>query len=166
MGSAANVLGLLVENFRRHLIAPQFVKEGQHLFQKAHLLGGFPVQRQLWGRFQQGPLKGQQLAAVVQRHIRNAAGDAQHPLSQAAEAQYLRVAAGGVAAGPAHIHLRLVGSVLRHQQDLAAGFPQLCHPPQHFVRFSRFGPADQDRQHSLLPQISVFLILPQSCRQK
>ena len=34
------------------------------------------------------------------------------------------MAAGGIAAGPAQIHLCLVGGVLRHQQDLTAAVSQ------------------------------------------
>ena len=157
MGSPSDVLRLLIKDLRCHLIAPQLVKQGQHLFQKAHLLGRLPIHRQLRGRFQQRPLQSQQLAAVIQRHIGNSTCDAQHPLAETPEAQYLCMAAGRVAAGAADIHFRLMGGVFRHQQDLAATFPQLRHPPQHLIRFSRFGTADQNRQHSILPQSILFL---------
>ena len=152
VGGAVYVLRLLVQDLRGHLVASQFVEQRQHLFQKAHLLRGLPVYGHLGGRFQQRPLERQQLAAVVQRHVRDAAGDAQHPLAQPPKTQHLGMTAGGIAAGAAHVHLRLMGGMLRHQQDLLAALPQFRHPPQHGIRFSRFGTADQDRQHSDLPQ--------------
>ena len=76
VGGTVYVLRLLVQDLRGHLVASQFVEQRQHLFQKAHLLRGLPIHGHLRGRFQQRPLEGQQLAAVVQRHIRDAAGDA------------------------------------------------------------------------------------------
>ena len=92
-------------------------------------------------------MQRQQLAAGVQRHLCHSTGDGEHPLPQPPEAEDLRVTAGGIAAYPAQIHLRLVGGVLRHQQDLPAGIPQFSDPAEHLFRFSRFGPAHQDRQH-------------------
>ena len=156
VGGAVYVLRLLVQDLRGHLVASQFVEQRQHLFQKAHLLRGLPIHGHLGGRFQQRPLEGQQLAAVIQRHVRDAAGDAQHPLAQPPKTQHLGMTAGGIAAGAAHVHLRLMGGVLRHQQDLLAALSKLRHPPQHGIRFSRFGTADQDRQHSDLPQFVFF----------
>ena len=57
------------------------------------------------------------------------------------------MAAGGIPAEAAQVHLRLVGGMLRHQQDLLAGIPQFPDLAEHLFRFSRFGPAHQDRQH-------------------
>ena len=124
-GGAFDGLGGAVEGLRRHLIAAQLVKEVQELLQKGGLLGGTAVDRQLRGHFCQGLLKGQQLAAGVQSDVRTAAGDGEDPVRQAAKAQNFRVAAGGGAADAAEVHLRQVGGVLRHQQDLAAGIPQV-----------------------------------------
>ena len=45
-------------------------------------------------------------------------------LAQPPKAQHLGMTAGGIAAGAAHVHLRLVGGMLRHQQDLLGCSPQ------------------------------------------
>ena len=71
------------------------------------------------------PVSADKLAAAVQRHLGRAAGDAQDPVPQPPKAQHLGMAAGGGAAGPAQVHLRLVGGVLRHQKNLLAPVPQL-----------------------------------------
>ena len=139
--------GLALQQLRGHVVAPQLVEEVQQLLEKGRLLGGAAVDLQLRCHLSQGLLQCQELAAGVQRHLGGAAGDRQHPVAQTAEAEDLRVAAGGVSAEAAQVHLRLVGGVLRHQQDLPAGIPQLLNPAEHLLRFSRFGPAHQDRQH-------------------
>ena len=125
MGGALDVLRLGAENLRRHLIAMQFIEQIQHLLQKRGLLGRAAVHLQHGRHLGQRLLQRQQLAAAVQRHLGEPAGDAQHPVTQAAEAQHLRVAAGGRTADAAEVHLRLVRGVLRHQQDLPAVVSQL-----------------------------------------
>jgi len=113
----------------------------QQLLEKGGLLGGTAVNRQLRSRLQQGLLQRQQLAACVQRHLGRAAGDGQHPLAQPAEAQHLRVAAGRGAAGPAQVHLRLVGGVLRHQENLVPAAGMGGDAAQHRRGFAGLGPA-------------------------
>ena len=115
MGGSLDILGLVVEDAGRHLIAAQLVKQVQKLLQKGRFLGGAAVHGQLGGYFPQGLLHGQQPAAGIQRHLGNAAGNGQDPVAEAAEAQNLRVAAGSGAAGTAQVDLRLVGGMLRHQ---------------------------------------------------
>ena len=139
--------GLGVQQLRGHIVAAQLVEEVQQLLEERRLPGGTAVDLQQRRRLHQGLLQRQQLAAGVQRHLGGAADGRQHPVAQAAEAQHLRVAAGGVPAEAAQVHLRLVGGVLRHQQDLPAIVSQLRDAAEHLFRFSRFGPAHQDRQH-------------------
>ena len=139
--------GLALQQRRGHAVAAQLVKEVQQLLQKRRLLGGAAVDLQQRSHLPQGLLQRQQLAAGVQRHLGGAAGQGQHPVTQTAEAEDLRMAAGGIPAEAAQVHLRLVGGMLRHQQDLLAGIPQFPDLAEHLFRFSRFGPAHQDRQH-------------------
>ena len=115
--------GLAVQQLRGHVVAAQLVEEVQQLLEEGRLPGGAAVDLQQRRHLHQGLLQGQQLAAGVQRHLGGAAGEGQHPVAQAAEAEDLRMAAGGVPAEAAQVHLRLVGGVLRHQQDLPAGSP-------------------------------------------
>ena len=124
-GGPGHLPGFLVQGPGRHVIATQLVKEVQELAQKGGLPGGSSVHRQAWSHLQKRLLQRQQLAAAVQRHLGRAAGDAQDPVPQPPKAQHLGMAAGGGAAGPAQVHLRLVGGVLRHQKNLLAPVPQL-----------------------------------------
>ena len=108
-----------------------------------HLADGFP--------HQQSP------ADLIQRALRQAAAFPEDLFRQAGEAEQgdiLLLLPGKEGTDPA---LHLKGGVLRHQQDLLAALSKLRHPPQHGIRFSRFGTADQDRQHSDLPQFVFFL---------
>ena len=146
-GAALHLPGLGVQGGGIHLIAAQLIEQVQQLLQKGGLPGGAAVDPQLRRHLAQSLLQRQQLAAGVQRHL-GAAGDGEHPLAQTAEAEDLGVAAGGIAAEAAQVHLRLVGGVLRHQQDLAAPVPLGADTLQDPVRFSRFGPAHENGQHS------------------
>ena len=123
MGGPGDGLGLLVEGFGGDLVAPQLVEEVQKLAEKGGLPGGAAVNRQLRQDLQQGFFQGEELAPGVQGYLGRAAGDGEDPVREAAEAQDLGKAAGGIAAGPAQVHLRLVGGVLGHQENLvpAAG---------------------------------------------
>ncbi|CDC67993.1 unknown [Oscillibacter sp. CAG:155] len=113
-----------VQHLGGDFITVQLVDQIQQLLQKGRLLRGATVYRQHGRDLREGLLQRQQLSPCIQRHLGRPAGNSQHPVPQPPEAEHFRVAAGGVPADPAQIHLRLVGGVLRHQQDLAAVVPQ------------------------------------------
>ena len=130
-GRAVHIRHLRHQLLRRHPVGIQLIGQRHQLPQKRRPLRGPCEHRQPPADLLQRPPHGQQLAAFVQRHIRQAAGLGQHPGSQVPEAQYLRVAAGRGAADAAEIQLRLVGGVLRHQQNLRALPPLLLQRLQH-----------------------------------
>ena len=136
-----NGLGLLVKGLGRDLVAPQLVKEGQELAEEGGLPGGAAVNRQLRENLQQGFFQGEELAPGVQGHLGRAAGDGEDPVREAAEAQYLGVAAGGVAAGAAKVHLRLVRGVFGHQENLVPSAGAGGDAAKHRRGFAGFGPA-------------------------
>ena len=138
---AVHVGYLLHQRRRRHPVGVQLIRQRHQLPQKRRTLGGTGKHRQPSADLLQRPPHGQQLAAVVQRHIRQAAGLGQHPGGQIPKAQHLRVTAGRGAADAAEIQLRLVGGVLRHQQDLRALLPLLLQRLQHQPALSGSGPS-------------------------
>ena len=121
----------LPQLLRLHPVGLQLVKQRYQLPQKGGLPGGPGIHRQLGQHLLEGQLHHEELPAGVQRAVGKAAGEGKDPVGQQAEAQHLTVAGGGGPAGPAEIHLRLVGGVLRHQQQLEALVPQPPDLPQH-----------------------------------
>ena len=119
----------------------------QELAEKGGLPGGAAVHRQLRQDLQQGLLQGEELPPGVQGHLGPAAGDGQHPVREAAEAEDLGKAAGGVPAGGAQVHLRLVGGVLRHQENLVPAAGVGSDAVQHRLGFAGVRPAGQQGQH-------------------
>ena len=93
----------------------------------------------------------QQLSSFIQRYVRQPTCPLQHAPGQPPKAEHLTVLAGVIAADPAKIQLRLMGGVLRHQQDLAAAVSQSADLPENIVGFSRFGAACQNGQHRVFP---------------
>ena len=89
----------------------------------------------------------EKLMLRMQNKYRNLLKKQPERVAQAAKAQNLGVAAGRVPAGPAQVHLRLVGRVLRHQEYLApergAGRDLIQYP----LGFAGLRPARQDVQH-------------------
>ena len=147
MGGPGDGLGLFIERFGGNLVAPELVKEVQQLAEKGGLSGGTAVDRQFRQDLQQSLFQSQQLAPRVQGHLGGAAGDAENPVREAAEAQHLGVAAGGVSASPAEVHLRLVGGVLGNQENLLPPAGAGGNAAKHRLRFAGLGPAGQQRQH-------------------
>ena len=150
-GGAGQFLPPAAQILRRDGKALELVKEVQHPREESRLPGGTAVELQLRRHLAQGLLQRQELAPLVQRDIGQSPGDGEHPGPQPPEAQDLGVAAGGVAAGAAEVHLRRVGGMLRHQQHLPGGIPQCCDPSQHPLRLSALRPAHKDRQHGEPP---------------
>ena len=64
--------------------------------------------------------------------------------------------ARGHTARAAHVHLRDVRSVLRHEQDLLRGIAQRADLLQHPRGLARAGAAQQDTQHDTAPPFVVF----------
>ena len=140
-GGAGYDLGLLVKGLGGDLVAAELVEEGQKLAEEGGLPGGTAVDRQLRENLQQGFFQGEELAPGVQGHLGRPAGDGEDPVREAAEAQHLGEAAGGVAAGAAQVHLRLVGGVLRHQKNLLPAAGAGGRAVQHRLGFAGLGPA-------------------------
>ena len=114
----------LPQPLRLHPVSLELIKECHQLSQKGSLPGGPGIHRQLWQHLLERQLHHKELTSGVQCAIRQASGERQHPVGQQPEAQHLPVTGGGGTAGAAQIHLRLVGGMLRHQQQLGAGIPQ------------------------------------------
>ena len=93
--------------------------------QKGGFLGGTPVHLHDRNHGAQGLLQQEQLASGVQGHPGKTAGNGQHPVTEPPEAEHFGVAAGSIPTNAAQVDLRLVGCMLRHQQDLLAGIPQV-----------------------------------------
>ena len=146
-----HVRHLLPQRLRCDLIGVKLVRQLHQLLQKGGTLTGTAKNLQLAVHFLQGKTHGQQLTAVIQRKIRQTAGFAQHAGSQILKAQHLRVAGSRRSQHAAQVHLRLMGNMLRYQQDLPALCAPLRHSPQHAVRFAAAGPSDPDRQHGYSP---------------
>ncbi len=143
---AGDGLYLLHQLLRRDTVGVQLVRQRHQLPQERRTLGRSGEHRQVRRHLLQGAPHGQYFPAVVQRHLRQAAGLRQHPRSQTLKAQHLPVTAGGIAQRPAEIQLRLVGGVLRHQQHLSAPLPPRRHRLQHPPALARTGPAGDDPQ--------------------
>ena len=147
-----DVLHLPQQRLRPHLVGVQLVRQRHQLPQERGPLGGPREHRQPPADLLQRPPHGQQLAAGVQRHVRQSAGAAQYTGGQTAEAQHLRITAGRRPAGPAQVQLRLVGGVFRHKQHLPPFAPPRGYLLQHPEALSGAGPAHQDMQfHGRIP---------------
>ena len=119
--------------------------------QKRRPLRGPSEHLQIAVQLLQAAAHGQQLAAVVQRHVRQSSGLSQHAGGKTLKAEHLRITAGRGAAGAAQIQLRLMGSVLRHQQQLRAVLPLPGHGLQHTGGFAASRASDPDGQHGGCP---------------
>ena len=151
-GCAGNVLHLPQQRLRPHLVGVQLVRQRHQLPQERGPLGRPREHRQPPADLLQRPPHGQQLAAGVQRHVRQSAGAAQYTGGQTAEAQHLRITAGRRPAGPAQVQLRLVGGMLRYKQHLSPFAPPCGYLFQHPAALSGAGPAHQDMQlHGCIP---------------
>ena len=140
-GEPAQAAPNLPQPLRLHPADLELVAQRHQLRQEGRLPGGAGVDRQGGQGLLEGPLHHQQLAPGVQCPVRRAAGPRQHPAGQQPEAQHLPVAGGGVTAYPAQIQLRLVGGVLRHQQQLSdAAVTQVPDLLQHPERLAGVGP--------------------------
>ena len=95
---------------------------------------------------------------MIEGHLRRAAGERQHARGQQLEGQHLRVTARSRAAGAAHVHLRDVRSVLRHEQDLLRRIAQRADLLQHPRGLARAGAAQQDTQHDTVPPFRRFFL--------
>ena len=142
---AVHIGYLLHQCRRRHPVGVQLIRQRHQLPQKRRPLGGTGKYRQPSADLLQRPPHGQQLAASVQRHVRQSAGLGQYTGGQISEAQHLRIAAGCGSQRTAQIQLRLVGGVLRYQQDLRP-LPPLLHCLQHPAALARTGAAHPDLQ--------------------
>ena len=140
---ALHVRHLRQQHLRRHLIGVQLIGQRHQLPQKRRSLGGPRKHRQSAAHLLQRPPHGQQLAASVQRHVRQSAGLGHYTGGQISEAQHLRIAAGCGSQRTAQIQLRLMGGVLRYQQDLRT-LPPLLHCLQHPAALARTGAAHPD----------------------
>ena len=158
----ASEVGKAVIALRQRLAAhlppdrPEVFRADQviQLPQKRRPLGGPRKHRQSAAHLLQRPPHGQQLAASVQRHVRQSAGLGQYTGGQISEAQHLRIAAGCGSQRTAQIQLRLMGGVFWHQEDLFPPVSRLGDAAQHRVRFSRSGPSQQNGQHGHIPPLS------------
>ena len=156
-GRAVHIRHLRHQLLRRHPVGIQLIGQRHQLPQKRRPLRGPCEHRQPPADLLQRPPHGQQLAAVVQRHVRQTAHLPQHPRGQVPEAQHLRVPAGGGAASAAQIQLRLMGCVLRHQQHLRPLPPPLFDGLQHQPALTGPGPAHPNLQfHAASLRASFF----------
>ena len=153
---ALHIRHLLIQFFRSNLIGVKFIRQIRQLAQKSRTLGGLAEHLQLAVYLLQGKAHGQQLAAVIQRKVRQAACLRQHTVGQSAKAQHLRIPRGRFAQGTAKIHLRFVGGVLRHQKHLSAPGALCLDAFQHFLRFAGPCPSDPDLQHGSLLLYRLF----------
>jgi hypothetical protein len=141
------VLYLPVQGLGADLVGVELLRQVRQLPQERRPLAGPSEYPQLRGQLLQHPPHGQQLPPVVQGKLRQAAGFRQHPGRQAPEAQHLRVPGRRGSQGPAQVHLRLVGDMLRHQQHLPPQSPVFLHSLQYPPGFSGPGPSYPYRQH-------------------
>ena len=142
----------LPQLLRRHPVSLHFIKECHQLSQEGSFPGGPGIEGKLGQHLLKGQLHHQQLPAGIQSGIRKAAGEGQYPVGQKPEAENLAVAGGGGAAGPAQVYLRLVGSMLRHQQQLKTAIPQppdLLQHPGGLAGVGRPHPYPQHKRSSL-----------------
>ena len=123
-------------------VGAELVKELHELLQKGGAPRGSGEHRQRGGKLLQTPAQGENLAAVIQREVGKAPGLRQHPGGKGAEGQHLRVPPGGVPQGAAQVHFRLMGGMLRHQQQLAAVAAVLGDGVHAAAGLPRPGPAD------------------------
>ena len=140
-----------IELLGRDLVGVQLVHQRHQLLQKSRPAGGIIEHPQAAAHLLQRHAHGEKLAPAIQGEVRQAAHLTQHPAGQVAQAQHLRIAAGRVPQGMAERHLRLMGHMLRHDQDLAAPGTIFLHSLQDPGRLSGAGPADPQMQHGLTP---------------
>ena len=150
-----HVSHMAIQCLRGNPIGVKFVGQHSQLMQKRRPLRGPSEHLQIAVQLLQAAAHGQQLAAVVQRHVRQSSGLSQHTGGKALKAEHLRIAAGRGAAGAAQIQFRLVGGVLRHQQQLRAVLPLPGHGLQHTGGFAASRAADPDGQHGGCPPLLI-----------
>ena len=121
--SALQVLYMCIEVPGPDLIGVKLLHQVRQLPQKRCPLTGPPEHPQLRRQLLQNPPHGQELSPVVQGKLRQPSRFGQHPGRQAPEAQHLRIPGRRGPQGPAQVHLRLVGNMLRHQQHLPPQSP-------------------------------------------
>ena len=145
--SALQVLYMCIEVPGPDLIGVKLLHQVRQLPQKRRPLTGPPEHPQLRRQLLQNPPHGQELSPVVQGKLRQPSRFGQHPGRQAPEAQHLRIPGRRGPQGPAQVHLRLMGNMLRHQQHLPPQSPVFLHSLQYPPGFSGPGPSYPYRQH-------------------
>ena len=135
----------------RNSVSLQFLHHGEQTLQECRALRRPLIDPERRCKLCEGTLKRQELASIVERHVRAAAADAQHTRSKQLECQGLGMARGGIAANPAKIHFRYMRSMLRHEQNLLRGIPQRGDPLQHTPGFTRARASHQYVQQATFP---------------
>ena len=147
---ALQCLAGIPQLLRQHTAAFQLIAQLHQFREEWSFSGGAGIDLQGLDGLLQGKLHHQQLAASIQRAVRQTAHLGEHAVGQKAETQHLRMAGSPVSADPGQIHLRQMGGMLRHQQNLLTGIPQFADLLQHSGGFSCIRSAHPNLQHGLL----------------
>ena len=155
-------LRLLFHLLHGHPAALQFIHQIQKGLEKGRLPGGTTVHRQTAGHVHHGPLHHEELPAPVQGHGLQSPGLCQHPAGQPGEGEHLGVSGCLIPQKAAEVHLRRVGGLVRHQENLLPCRTVLRHQIQHHPGFSCVGPASDQPQHGRHRPFSCKFVSPVS----